>query len=78
MSNRYNKSKGVVKASKTSAIAEHLVNKHDCAINFILKRFKINKSFYKILNLIKLEAICIFLRKSKALIFLFFCFYIQF
>ena len=78
MSNNKNKSKRVVNASKRSAIAEHLVNKPDCASNCNLKRFKVIKSCYNIFGLIKLGAICTLLRKPKLciqkyLIILFLC-----
>ena len=65
MSNKENKSIRVVKASKSFAIAEHLVNNLDCASKYNLKRFKIIKNCFNISDLVKLEAICILSRKPK-------------
>ena len=53
----------VLNASKRSSIAEHLVNNPTCANNYNIKRFKIIKTCSNIFDLIKLEAICILLRK---------------
>ena len=64
-SNEKIKSIRVINASKRSAISEHLVNNLDCASNYNLKRFKIVKNCFHISDLIKLEAICILLRKPK-------------
>ena len=50
---------------KRSSIAEHLVKNPDCSKKFGLERFKIIKNCYNISDLIKLEAICILLRKPK-------------
>ena len=55
----------MVNASKISANTEHLVNKSDCASNYNLKRFKTIKNCFSISDLIKLEAICILMRKPK-------------
>ena len=63
MGNKENKFIKVVNALKRSAIAEHLVNNNEFA-NF-LKRFKIVEYCFNIFKLIKLEAICILIRKSK-------------
>ena len=52
-------------ALKRSSIAEHLLKNHICAENFSLDRFKIINSCGYIFDLIKLEVICIFIRKSK-------------
>ena len=46
-------------------IAEHLVNNPDCASSYNLKWFKIIINYYSIFDSIKLEAICILLRKPK-------------
>ena len=54
----------VINASKRSSIAEHLVNNSLCADNYNVKRFKIVKNCSNVFILIKLEAICILLRKS--------------
>ena len=64
-SNEKTKSIRVINASKRFAISEHLVNNLDCASNYNLKRFKIVKNCFHISDLIKLEAICILLRKPK-------------
>ena len=64
MSNKENKSVRVVNASKRSAISEHLVNNSHCASNYSLNRFKIIKNCFSISVLIKLEAICIYIKKS--------------
>ena len=45
MSNKENKSKRVVNASKISVIAEHLLNNPDCASNYNLKQFKVIKIY---------------------------------
>ena len=50
---------------KRSGIAEHLVNNDKCAENFNFDRFEIVKNCANISELIKLEAICIMLRKPK-------------
>ena len=64
-SNKETKSIRVLNASKRSSIAEHLVKNPDCSNNYSLGRFKIIKNCYNISDLIKLEAICILLRKPK-------------
>ena len=48
---------------KISPIADHLINNHKCAESFILERFKMIKSCVNIFDLIKLEDICILIRK---------------
>ena len=53
----------VLNASKRSSIAEHLTNNPTCATNYNLNRFRIIKNCNNIFDLIKLEAICILLRK---------------
>ena len=53
----------IVNAMKRSAIAEHLVNNHNCAENFSVERFKIIKNCGNVFDLIKMEAICILNRK---------------
>jgi len=65
MSNKKTKSLRVVNASKRSAIAKCLVNNSDCANNYNLKRFNMIKSYFNISDLIKLEALCVLIRKSK-------------
>ena len=59
------KSTQVLNALKRSSIAEHLVNHPNCANNYNRDRFKIIKSCYNVFDLIKLEAICILLRKPN-------------
>ena len=65
MSNNENKSIRVVNASKRSTFAVHLVSNIKFASNNNLKRFKIIINSYKISDFIKLEAICILIRKPK-------------
>ena len=52
-------------ASKGFSLTEHLVNNHDCASNYSLKRFKVIKNSFNIFNLIKLEAISTLINKLK-------------
>ena len=65
MSNKENKTVKVVNASKRSANAENLIINSNCASNYNLNRFKIIKNCFIISNLIKLEAVCILIRKPK-------------
>ena len=65
MSDKENKTVRTVNASKRSAIAENLINNSNCASNYNLNRFKIIKNCFCISDLIKLEAICILIRKLK-------------
>ena len=65
MNDKENKTVRMVNASKRSAIAEHLINNSNCASNYNLDRFKIIKNCFCISDLIKLEAICILIRKPK-------------
>ena len=44
---------------KRSAITENLVNNQSCAKSFNLETFKILKICYTVLDLVKMEAICI-------------------
>ena len=53
----------VLIASKRLSIADHLANDLTCANGYNLSRFEIFKNCSKIFDLIKLEAICILLRK---------------
>ena len=55
----------MVNASKRSAIAEHLVNNINCASSYNFNRFKTIKNYFSISDMIKLEAICILIRKPK-------------
>ena len=64
-SDKENKYIRVINASKISAIAEHLVNNLNCASNYNFKRIKIIINCFDIFDLIKLEAICILIRKPK-------------
>ena len=81
MSNKKNKYIRLVNATKRSTIAENLENNIDCESNFNLKIFKVIKNCFHISDLIKLEAICILLKKTlncvnlKILIKIFRCFY---
>ena len=50
-------------ASKRYSIAEHLFDNSICANTYNIDRFKIIKTCTNIFVLIKLEAICILLRK---------------
>ena len=53
----------VLNAFKRSSIAQHLINNPTCANNYNMNRFKIIKTCNDVFDLIKLEAIRIFLRK---------------
>ena len=53
----------VLNASKCSSIAEHLVINSTCAKSYNLNRFKIVKTCSNVFDLIKLESICILLKK---------------
>ena len=53
----------VLNASKRSSIAQHLVNNPTCANKYDMNRFKIIKNCKNVFDLIKLEAVCILLRK---------------
>ena len=56
--------KGATSSSKEhSSIAQHLINNPTCANNYDMNRFKIIKNCINVFDLIKLEAICILLRK---------------
>ena len=65
MSDKENKTVKMSNASKRSAIAKHLINNGNCASNYNLNRFKVIKNCFCITDLIKLEAICILIRKPK-------------
>ena len=52
-------------ALKRSAIAEHPVKNLDCASNYKLKEFKTIKKGFVIFDLIKLEVLCILMRKRE-------------
>ena len=65
MSDKENKTVRMVNASKRSAIAEQLLNKNNCSSNYNLNTFKIIKNCFCISDFIKLEAICILIRKPK-------------
>ena len=53
----------VLNVAKRSSIAQHLINNPTCANNYDMNRFKIIKICNNVFDLIKLEAICILLRK---------------
>ena len=53
----------IINVSKRSSIVEHLVNNSACANNYNVNVFKIIKNCSSVFDLIKLEAICILLRK---------------
>ena len=53
----------VLNVAKRSSIAQHLINNPTCANNYNMDRFKIIKTCNNVFYLIKLEAICILLRK---------------
>ena len=60
-----NNTKAVVNATKISSIAEHLINNVDCASNYDLLRFKAINNCTNFIDLVRLEAISIFLNKPK-------------
>ena len=53
----------VLNVSKRSSIAEHLVNNPTCANSYNMNRLEIIKTYNNVFDLIKLEVICILLRK---------------
>ena len=53
----------VLNASKRSSIVENLVNNSTCANSYNINRFKMIKNCINVFKLIKIEAICILLRK---------------
>ena len=59
------KTKAVVNATKRSSIAEHLVNSTNCANNYDSSRFKILNNCTSSMDLVRLEAISIFLNKPE-------------
>ena len=59
------KTKAVVNATKRSSIAEHLVNSTNCANNYDPSRFKILYNCTSSMDLVRLEAISIFLNKPE-------------
>ena len=59
------KTKAVVNATKRSSIAEHLVNSTNCAKNYDSSRFKILYNCTSSMDLVRLEAISIFLNKPE-------------
>ena len=65
MSNKEKKYLRAVNESKIPAISEHLVYNSDCASSYNFNRFKTIKNYFSISDMIKLEAICILIRKPK-------------
>ena len=57
--------KTVVNASKRSSIAEHLINNTNCGNNYNSSRFKIINSCTNSIDLVRMEAISIFLNKPE-------------
>ena len=53
----------VLNASKRSSIAQQLINNPTCVNNYNINRFKIIKACNNVFNLIKLQSMCILLRK---------------
>ena len=60
-----NKTKAVINATKISSIAKNLINNVNCANNYDLSRFKVINNCTNLINLVRLEAISIFLNKQK-------------
>ena len=60
-----NKTKAVINAAKRSSIAEHLINNTDCANNYLLSRFEVMSHCNNVVDLVRLEAISIFLKKPE-------------
>ena len=59
------KTKTVVNATKKSSIAEHFMNNTNCANNYDSSRFKILNNCTNSIDLVRMEAISIFLNKSE-------------
>ena len=55
----------MVNATKRSSTAEHLVNNTNCANNYDSLRFKILNSCTSSIDLVRMEAIPIFLNKPE-------------
>ena len=53
----------VLNVAKRSSIAQHLIYNPTCANDYDMNRFKIIKNCNNVFDLIKLEVICILLRK---------------
>ena len=49
-------------ATKRSSIAEHLVNDRDCARKYDISRLKIIHHFINIFDIVKMDAVSIFLK----------------
>ena len=52
-------------AAKRSSVAEHLINSRDCARKYDISKFKIIHHCNSVIDLVKLEAISIFLEKPE-------------
>ena len=52
-------------ATRKSAIADHLVNYPNCGNNYEDTRFQIIQQWSDVYDLLKLEAICIYLNKPE-------------
>ncbi len=59
------KTKAVINAAKRSSIAEHLINIEDCANNYLQSRFRIISHCSNVIDLVRFEAISIFLNKQN-------------
>ena len=54
------KTKTDINAAKRSSIAEHLINKTDCANNYMLSRFIHVNHYNNVTDLVRLKAVSIF------------------
>ena len=52
-------------AAKRSSVAEHLINNRDCARKYEISKFRIIHHCNSVFELVKLEAISIFLEKPE-------------
>ena len=59
------KTKAVLNATKKSSIAEHLINNTSCANNYDSSRFKILNNCTDSIDLVRMEAMSIFLNKPE-------------
>ena len=59
------KTKAVVNATKKSSIAEHIINNTKCANNYDSSRLKILNNCNNFIDLVRMEAISIFLNKPE-------------
>ena len=59
------KTTAVKNAAKRSSVAEHLINNRDCSGKYDISRFKIIHHCNSVFDLVKFEAISVFLKKPE-------------